>query len=291
MMNSRVLYNKNILPSYYKLGLEIDGGFPDCQAGQFVMLKISEQLDPLLRRPFGIYKNRVQGGCPLGAGSRVQGIEILYKVVGKGTWIMSGLKEGDKIDVLGPLGNSFPLSDGYKNIIMVAGGIGIVPFYMQVASCKMQVATCKILFGGRNKNDLPGLNDFKKLGVDISISTDDGSTGGKGFVTELLKEELEKKGSRGQGVKGSNNTLVLACGSKPMLKAVAEIADKKNIPCYVSLDNVMACGMGACLGCAVKVKGSRVQGFKSSRNNLQLYKMVCKDGPVFDSREIDWEKI
>lgn len=318
-MITTVLYNKNILPSYYKLGLEVEG-FSDCLPGQFVMLKVSSQSDPLLRRPFGIYKILGQG-----LGVRGQMVEILYKVVGRGTAIMSKLKQRDEVDVLGPLGNSFPNpplifpasshrlnpsgtslekrgttfspsakgGKGGINIIMVAGGIGIVPFYLLGLRLKAEGLRLKILFGGRHKDDLPGLDDFRKLNIDISISTDDGSVGRKGFVTELLKKEFKTHPRpKGQGLQ--LKTVVYACGPKPMLKAAAAIAEKNNIPCYVSLDSVMACGVGACLGCAVKVRGqgSMVNGQEVIANlKSETYKMVCKDGPVFNANDIDWEEI
>lgn len=254
-MLTRVLYNKEVLPFYYKLGLEAQGSFPPAQPGQFIMLRVGD-LDPLLRRPFGVYKF-------LG-----QGVEILYKVVGRGTAIMSRLKEGDEIDVLGPLGRPFPLLDGYKDILMVAGGVGIVPFYLLGVRYNTLGVRPRLLFGGRDKEDLPGLEDFQKLGIETTISTEDGSVGQKGLVTELLKKELSRKGS----------SLVYACGPKGMLRAVAHMAQEAGVTCYVSLDRVMACGIGACLGCAVKTRG-------------QGYKMVCKDGPVFDARDIVWEDI
>ena len=271
-----VLYNKQILPAYYKLGIGWKG-LTDIEPGQFVMLRLTGRIDPLLRRPFGVYK--ILG----------QGIEILYKVVGKGTRLMTGLRPGDMVDILGPLGNSFPnpisspfAKEGQRGmkIIMVAGGIGIVPFYLLGVKGQWSGSRQVLLFGGMGKEDLPGLEDFKKLGINIFISTEDGSVGKKGLVTDLLRKELSKKG----------NSIVYACGPKGMLKEVARIADKAGVACYVSLDQVMACGMGACLGCAVKVRERKNVGQGFSPANV-FYKIVCKDGPVFDAKEIDWEAI
>lgn len=282
----KVLYNKQILPDYYRLGISWKG-LPAIEAGQFVMLRLTGRIDPLLRRPFGIYK--ILG----------QGIEILYRVVGKGTRLMADLKTGDTIDILGPLGNGFRMAGSGQratgnrgtvvsvhqgqDVIMVAGGIGIAPFYILGVMGHGSKVKQTLLFGGRSKDDLPGLEDFKKLGIDISISTDDGSVGKKGLVTELLKKELSKNG----------DYIIYACGSKGMLKEVARITDEADVPCYVSLDQTMACGIGACLGCAVKVKGqgSRVRGQEKQNSDSPLYKMVCKDGPVFDAKEIDWEEV
>lgn len=294
-MIADVLYNRKILPAYYRLGIGLKK-VPSFKPGQFIMLRITEQVDPLLRRPFGVY--RILGSRVRGQGSRVreQGIEILYKVVGKGTRLMTGLKPGDKLDILGPLGNGFPLKDKGqgagvkgKEIIMVAGGIGIAPFYLLGARGKGQRARVKLLFGGRSKDDLPGLEDFKSLKIDMEISTDDGSVGRKGLVTELLKKHLLK------------DSVIYACGPNGMLKEVARIAKTADVPCYVSLDNVMACGIGACLGCAVKSRAQsselrvqRLKGLKSPLSTLHSessYKMVCKDGPVFDAREIEWETV
>ena len=287
-----VLYNKKILPFYYKLGMSWEN-LPRIEPGQFIMLRISHQVDPLLRRPFGVYKTFGQGAM-----SKKQGIEIIYKVVGKGTKLMTDLKPDDTVDILGPLGNGFPnpLSSPFAkggqrglNIIMVAGGIGIAPFYLLAKSYQLKAISLKLLFGGRGKDDLPGLEDFQKLDSTMDISTEDGSIGKKGLVTDLLKKELSKKGAH----------IVYACGPKGMLKEVAGIAAKADVPCYVSLDNAMACGIGACLGCAVKTVRSSVFGVRGkkeinsqlSTRDSQLYKMVCKDGPVFNAREIAWEEL
>lgn len=288
MSSGKVLYNKKILPLYYKLGMSWED-LPAIEPGQFIMLRINDRIDPLLRRPFGIYKT-------LGAGRKKEGIEIVYKVVGKGTRLMTGLKPGDTVDVLGPLGNGFPnppappfAKEGKSGrvgsahrIIMVAGGIGIVPFYLLAESCQLSAINLKLLFGGKGKDDLPGLEDFQKLRIDMAVSTQDGSVGKKGLVTELLKSEIRNPKSK----------IIYACGPKGMLKAVAKMAEDADVPCYVSLDNAMACGMGACLGCAVKIQrpGARGKGQEKQTSEL-IYKMVCKDGPVFDAREIAWEAI
>lgn len=283
-MQTKILYNKQILPLYYKLGINWQP-LPDIQPGQFIMLRINDRIDPLLRRPFGVYKI-------IGTRGKGQGIEIVYKVVGKGTRLMTGLKPGDAVDLLGPLGNGFPpigrVGSAHR-IIMVAGGIGIAPFYMLAKNYLQSTISLKLLFGGRGKDDLPGLEDFQKLRIAMAISTQDGSVGKRGLVTELLKKEITKK----------DDCVVYACGPKGMLKAVAKMAEDASIPCYVSLDNAMACGMGACLGCAVKtvrssgfgVRGKNDINFQLPTLNSQLYKMVCKDGPVFDAKEISWEAI
>ncbi|MDP2681263.1 MAG: dihydroorotate dehydrogenase electron transfer subunit [Deltaproteobacteria bacterium] len=286
-MQTKILYNKQILPLYYKIGINWQP-LPNIQPGQFVMLHFTNYIDPLLRRPFGVYRIIDEG------------IEILYKVVGKGTRLMTGLRQGDMVDMLGPLGNGFPnsLSSPFANggqrglnILMVAGGIGIAPFYLLAESCQLSAISLKLLFGGRGKDDLPDLEDFKKLDIAMEISTQDGSVGKKGLVTDLLKKEVTKK----------DDCVVYACGPKGMLKEVAKIAEDADVPCHVSLDNAMACGMGACLGCAVKVRSQKsgVRGQGSEGLNIDprspipdpVYKMVCKDGPVFDAREIEWEKV
>ena len=279
-----VLYNKKILPFYYKLGMSWEN-LPRIEPGQFIMLRISHQVDPLLRRPFGVYKILGQG-----ARGKGQGVEIVYKVVGKGTRLMTVLRPGDTVDLLGPLGNGFPnpLSSPFDkggqrglNIIMVAGGIGIAPFYLLAKSYQLSAISSKLLFGGRGKDDLPGLEDFQKMDSTMDISTEDGSIGKKGLVTDLLKKELLKKG----------NHIVYACGPKGMLKEVAGIAEKADVPCYVSLDNAMACGIGACLGCAVKIRSQESEVRSQKSKTFGPYKMVCSDGPVFDAREIAWKEI
>jgi dihydroorotate dehydrogenase electron transfer subunit len=259
MSNSRVLYNQQISLSYYKLGLSPEdrtGGSwvrKSVVPGQFVMLKVSDGSDPLLRRPFSIYNLLgTEGG-----GRQGPGIEILYKVVGRATEIMSGWEPGHRVDVLGPLGKGFHPPG--ENFLMAAGGIGIASFYL--LSKRHPGST--ILLGARGKSDAALAEDFKAMGTKVRVATEDGSVGEKGLVTKLVEKEVKP------------GTVIYACGPTAMLKAVSQLAAKKGAKCFVSMERAMACGMGACLGCAVKVKGGG-------------YRMACSDGPVFASEEIEW---
>lgn len=261
--DGKILYNEEVAPGYFKLGLSWKT--PEIHAGQFVMLRVSDGLDPLLRRPLGIYNVLGGKGIKVLKGS---GIELLYRVVGKGTKILSEKREGEKIGVLGPLGNGFPEPGEARKIIMVAGGMGIVPLYMLARKLNTGV----LLFGARGKSEAGLVKSFKEFKCKIKVSTEDGSIGRKGLVTELLNEEV---------VKGS---LVYACGPIGMLKAVANIARNTEARCYVSLERSMACGIGVCLGCAVK-------SAPHDKEENKDYRMVCSDGPVFDSNEIDWDKL
>ncbi|MFQ5330288.1 MAG: dihydroorotate dehydrogenase electron transfer subunit [Thermodesulfobacteriota bacterium] len=280
-MLTSILYNDEIAPTYYRMGLSWNTPLP-VQPGQFIMLRVSEGIDPFLCRPFGIYRLlRGEEG-----GGEALGFEILYKVVGKGTLIMSRLKRGERVDLFGPLGRGFPALTGGQKLLMIAGGVGIVPFYMVAEALLASGGEGKLLFGGRCADDLPGLADLKELGLDMAVATDDGTAGVKGVVTALMEGEV------------LDDTTIYACGPKGMLKEVARIAAELEVPCFVSLDRRMACGMGACLGCAVKVGGKertqvaggdRVVENEEIRTTPSPYRMVCKDGPVFDARELDWE--
>jgi dihydroorotate dehydrogenase electron transfer subunit len=242
------------------MGIEWD--HPAIEPGQFVMVKPNSAYDPLLRRPFGIYSV-----------SKGKGMELLYKVVGRGTAIMAGLAPGEKVDVLGPLGNFFPAPRRGKEVLMVAGGIG-------VASLKIFAERHKnstLIYGARTKVEARLAGDIKKLGVRTIITTEDGSAGVKGLVTDVLKKEMAR------------DSIVYACGPMAMLKAVSKISGEADVKCLVSLERSMACGVGACLGCAVK---TLERGMGCNHNDAaKTLKMVCADGPVFDATAIDWENL
>lgn len=262
-MRAKVLYNIHINDRYFRLGLAFEAR--RVRAGQFFMLRVTGGLDPLLRRPLGVYKVLEESGDEGGGSFSGTGVEFLYEVVGRGTRILSEREAGEEIDILGPLGNGFPLEEaaGDKSVIMVGGGMGIVPFYLTAKALKGGL----FLFGGRGAAEAGLTEDFKGLDSDVRISTDDGSVGRKGFVTELLAAEI------------TSGSVVYACGPPGMLRAVAEMAEGAGARSFVSLERAMACGIGVCLGCAVKTnedKGNKV------------YKMVCSEGPVFDASRIDW---
>lgn len=265
----KILYNNKVAPGYFRLGIEWKT--PGIRPGQFVMLRVAEGLDPLLRRPLGVYKVLGAKGRNVFKG---RGIELLYKVVGKGTGILAGKRPGEAVDVLGPVGNGFPLLRGGAagRVVMVAGGIGAVPFYMLAAEKAARV----FLFGARTKEETALVRDFRPLGVQVKISTEDGSTGKKGLVTDLLAEELTR------------GSVVYACGPLGMLKGVSRAAAAAGVKCLVSLERAMACGIGVCLGCAVK---SGEHCGAGQHEYKREYKMVCSDGPVFDSTEIDWDRL
>jgi dihydroorotate dehydrogenase electron transfer subunit len=243
------------------MGIQSPHYFQAALPGQFVMVRPKLHDQPFLRRPFSIHNLiRVK--------SRVDGFEILYKVVGKGTEKLSLCRKGDAIDVLGPLGNGFSHPDDSKDIYLVAGGIGVAPFTLLVIhllGCGVENSQLTLFLGGRSDNDLLGLETFKSLGIGLQIATDDGSVGIHGLVTESLEKAIRAK----------KPDMLYGCGPVPMLKKVMMISDTYNVRCEISIETMMACGMGACLGCAVENRLSR-----------KKYLHACIDGPVFNAKDI-----
>ena len=274
MSSTRIIYNEALSDDHFMMGLSWhseEGSYGDVRAGQFVMLKVSDDYDPLLRRPFGIYSH-IRSEEATGD---VETVEIIYRVVGKGTAIMSRLMPGTEIDILGPLGNGFPELEEGRELVMVAGGIGIAPFKMLAAKYPDSV----LLFGAKDSSEAILVNDIKELGTRVKVATEDGSRGTCGLVTDLLSDHLNKR------------SVVYACGPLGMLRAVSDMAYKNRVQCFVSLERGMACGVGACLGCAVRTKDSDDTKEKAESAKFENLKMVCKDGPVFDGADIDWDLI
>ncbi len=259
---AKILWNNQAGNEYYRIGLTCHKGYSGAKPGQFIMLHFPGRMAPFLPRPFSIHRIIKTGG-------RTAGIELLYKVVGKGTKMLSGHCKGDVVNILGPLGNGFIFSNHYKRIFIVAGGIGVAPMLFLASYLKTKgtnSSECMVFLGGRSKDDLLCSDDFLRMGMKIHITTDDGSAGDRCFVTHPLETALER----------NRPDIIYACGPLEMLKCVAGISEKHTVPCQVSIETVMACGMGACLGCAVESK-------EASGN----YMHVCFDGPVFDVRCIE----
>jgi dihydroorotate dehydrogenase electron transfer subunit len=197
---------------------------------------------------------------------------MLYRVVGKGTAMLSALRENQAIDILGPLGKGFDLRDGDEEKLLVGGGVGLAPLHRLAAELAARGAAARLFAGGRTRGDLPCLADFERLGVKCHCATEDGSLGTQGFVTAVLNPYLDALAGR---------AALYACGPDGMLRAVAKIARERRLPCQVSLEGYMACGVGACLGCVTPGKAHSPQ--------TPDYRCVCAEGPVFESGELKWE--
>lgn len=259
---ARVIENAIECAGHFRLGLATQGHYADALPGQFVMVRMPGRLSPLLGRPFSIHRKIEENGG-------FTGIQILYKVVGEGTELLTGLRAGDRVELLGPLGNGFTLPEGARRVFIAAGGIGVAPVYFLVRHLlENGIARdgCTLFLGGQSENDLLCIDDFMNVGVEsLHFTTDDGSFGERALVTAPLVRALEEKAP----------DIIYACGPHPMLRAVAEIAEARNIPCQISIESRMACGVGACLGCAVRPRGAEGG-----------YRHVCSDGPVFDARSV-----
>ncbi len=224
--------------------------------GQFVMVKTGQSKDPLLRRPFSVHQTSSNGH-----------LQLLFKVVGRGTSLLAHAKVGEELSIFGPLGNGFDV-DKEKPSCLIGGGLGIAPMLLLAKYISKNKKDCSrdvIILGGRSAGEVePLIDDFKQFGIKIVTTTDDGSYGQKGFVTDVFKS-LEL----------SEETIVYTCGPEPMMEAVKNISGKKNMACQVSIESVMACGMGACLGC-------------TKHGSDGNYVHVCLDGPVFKAEDLKW---
>ncbi|HHV63877.1 MAG TPA: dihydroorotate dehydrogenase electron transfer subunit [Peptococcaceae bacterium] len=244
------------------------------QPGQFVHIRVAESFDPLLRRPLSI----------AGINREREEITIYYRVAGKGTRLLSQIRANEYLSVLGPLGTGFTIPrDG--EFLLIAGGIGVFPIYSLMEAVAQPQVKIKLFWGGENKEFLEsaGLKHLQDLGIDYEITTLDGSLGQQGLVTDPFRKYLAEVSNSFAGVKDKTKTPPLwaaACGPPGMLKAVTEICLENGIPLEVSLEERMACGVGACLGCVCTVR--------DAAGNLRR-KRACKDGPVFEAKEVVWD--
>jgi dihydroorotate dehydrogenase electron transfer subunit len=300
-----VSFNRQIGPGFYRLGLELTGegakAFAQFEPGQFAQFDVSNTALPpleavpehlrdacgrkvLLRRPFSF--------AQVTAGSKKTAAELLYCVVGPATVRMTTLSAGDKLSIIGPLGRGFRIPEGKKTILLVGGGMGTPPLQhlAQVLTAKGSGIEILALAGAKTAKALPyehrldamsqhlgfSLAEFAKCGVESLVATDDGSAGYRGFVTDRLLEWIEQSDA------APDKLMICACGPEAMLARTAQIAAEKNIDCQVSMEQRMACGIGLCQSCAVEC---RVQGSTET-----IYKLCCEHGPVFDAKEVVFER-
>lgn len=242
IFNAKILFNEPVAPKIFKIVVDAPDLAVNSRPGQFLQVKIADELT--LRRPLGI------------AGNLNGKITIFYREVGRGTEILSKKRVDDYLNILGALGNGFSAPKG--KILLVGGGMGLAPLL-----CAAQNFNSDVLIAGRNADEVIfWQNEFKNHAENIFIATDDGSIGKKGFATDLLPEILA----------ANNFSAIYTCGPEIMMKNVAKIALNNEIPCEISLEKRMACGLGACLSCSIDTTLGR--------------KKVCKDGAVFDAKLI-----
>ncbi|BCG47497.1 Dihydroorotate dehydrogenase (NAD(+)), electron transfer subunit [Citrifermentans bremense] len=264
---SMVVSNVELSPNYFRMRMTAPQELLASAPGQFLMLKVTDAIDPLLRRPFGLFDVGTFTAEYAGCGAQTY-CEILYKVVGKGTKLLAALHHGDVVDLLAPLGRGFDLGPAGEEKVLVGGGVGLAPLYYLAKALVERGEKVRLFAGGRNRDDILCITEFERLGVETYVATDDGTLGESGFVTQVLERHLNK-GMR-----------IFACGPTPMLDAVAKMSARHEVPCQVSMEAYMACGVGACLGCVMK-----------GANHTEAtpdYRCVCKDGPVFDSFDLQW---
>jgi len=242
--------------AYFKIRILADDVAQNAYPGQFVNVRPGRTYDPLLRRPFSIYLANPEEGW----------VELVIKRVGRGTELLSQLKVGDQIDVLGPLGRGFDI-ENVETAILVGGGVGIAPLVFLARELSLFPKKIYFFQGFQRRADACCLEDLAALDVVPVVTTDDGSFGKKGFVTEAVKEFIKTRGI-------PSGTELFACGPEPMLKEICNIADFYHLNGQFSLETRMACGIGACMGCVVPTFDG------------EDYKLVCKDGPVFGNREV-----
>lgn len=263
---ARVSENRDLGASHFLLTLEAESIAASARAGQFVMLRFTGAWDPFLPRPMS-----VSDVLPAQKG-RPGRIQILHKIVGRGTDRLAHLRTGESLQVLGPLGRPFELPTAAAPgaaALLVAGGIGIAIFPFLVGALQRAGLRPILLFGARGAADLVHLDWFASQRVEIRTATEDGSHGRKGLVTDLLEEAL----------RSAAGAIVYACGPHAMLEATGAVVVPAGVPAQLSLESYMGCGIGACLGCVVKLRTA--DGW--------AYRRICVDGPTFAASEIVWK--
>jgi len=245
-----VTNNTYVAQNTWRLRLSAERIAPLVRPGQFVMLRLPNLRDPLLGRPLAVYRTTPDGF-----------LDVVYLLVGKMTSRLARMKAGEPLEIWGPLGNGFDAT-GYDRIVMLAGGIGQTPFLMLA---KQFGERATLLLGARTKDRICCVDDFRKVGTKVVIATDDGSEGYHGLVTELIPTAVSE----------ANRTKVLCCGPQPMLRSAFAECQKLGLPCDVSLESPMACGLGICYSCVVQYRQDDSESYE--------YVRTCYDGPVFDA--------
>lgn len=246
---------------YHRLRISAPPIAREGRPGQFVMIKVSQSYWPLLRRPFSLHN------CSKDK------IDIFFQLVGEGTRQLAAKKEGDFLDIIGPLGKGFHLPEkaDERPFLLVGGGRGIAPLLFLAKELRRRGHQVVIFYGAKTKEDLPLMTEFKEQGFELHLSTDDGSLGFKGFITELVEKKLTSL----------KPCQVYACGPQAMLASMAKIVQKWQLPAEFSLEARMGCGFGVCYGCVWPIR----------REGKIEWTRICLEGPVFPAEAIAWENL
>lgn len=275
-VTASVIENVALARATYRLRLASEELAQAVEPGQFLMVRFPDRLDPLLGRAFALMDTvRDEHGRP-------HAVDIGYFVVGKTTRLLERLRPGDRLSVWGPLGKPFPRYDGVRELVLIAGGIGQTPFLALAQrvlglegfaghDAHRECQRVVLVYGTRSADLLACVEEFRRLGVEVHVSTEDGTAGKPGRVTDLLADLPRPQ----PGVHW------VACGPWPMLRAVAQLAQQWQVPCHVSLESAMACGTGICYSCVVPVRTEF--GWDYCR--------VCVEGPTFDVAQVVWDTI
>lgn len=247
-----LIENREVARDHVLLTFKLPENTPSPLPGQFFMVGMTFGLDPMLKRPFSLHRINPDGS-----------VSILYRIRGRGTRLLRSLQKGDSIQVIGPLGRGFPLKPDHRPLL-VGGGLGVVPLVALAQA--FSAMSPRIVIGARTAEELLSVQELLAVDADMRIVTDDGSRGRKGIVTDILEEIL------GNSVAGP--WVMFSCGPRPMLKSIAALSRKHNVKGYMSLEEHMACGVGACMGCVARTSSG--------------YRRVCAEGPVFDVGELEF---
>lgn len=258
-LKALIIENAGIAPGYYRMRLLAPDIAAAAQPGQFIQLRVAEAActDPLLPRPISLYRiNRTAGE-----------LELIYKTVGRGTRILADRQTGGTITILGPIGKGFTLPKNATKLALVGGGVGMPPLFCLAETLRawQPELAITLFYGARSRADLLELDRWQGLGVTVWAATEDGSWGSPGLVTQILIDQMQQV----------KYDYLAACGPKPMLRAVQQLALERGLPGELSLEAHMACGVGACLGCTCQTTNG--------------YRRVCVDGPVFNLSEVKFD--
>ena len=263
---AQILANDQVAPGVFLVEIYSPQVASRAQPGQFLHLRVAEGPEPLLRRPMSVFRVDAEKGI----------VGLLFRAVGRGTRALGQKGVGEVLDIIGPLGRGFSVLPGVRTVLAVAGGLGVAPLFFLAAVLVHRKITVRFFLGAKTKSRLLCRRRLEGLGAHLLVSTDDGSEGFHGLITQLLEERLQ------QGSFQADSTLICSAGPEPMLAQVALLACRYGLPGQISLERQMACGVGACWGCVVPCR---------AHDGHRQYRRVCIDGPVFGHQEIIFNQI